>query len=329
MSDSLHVYNPNVAAREPTAIECPQCKTQLRMLRPATVHTPIACCMCGATFYLQPVETAPVGPADGRYDYPGRPGLRPGVPPNRRMVPERRPRSPDDPPPTMTTPAPPAPVPGTHSAPGMPKPVKLPEHLQRNFRTRWLESVLGAALVLLLVVALCAGGFVLVRSIWSRPDLAAPTNPESDDSEVAASSPDRPPIAQTYQPPKALTRPATLFGQWESRVDDGSSSTFVFHPDGKVLISQAGDPPPAPFESNWYVYESKGEEMILDVGPEFAAMSNTRIKLRMTGPDAFTVMSQVRHGLNMATGELRYIRIGAAPEPTKADAKKEEPAKSQ
>jgi len=281
------------------------------------VHTPIACCICGATFYLQPIETAPAGPAgtaDGGYGYPGRPGFRPGTPANRRLIPERRPRSPDDPPPAMTTPAPPAPVPGTHSAPGMPKPVQLPEHLQRSFRTRWLESVLGAALVLLVVVAACAGGFVLIKSIWAPPE----TTTTQSESDIAAVEPDRPPAAPVYTPPKALPRPPALFGQWESRVDDGSSSAFVFQPDGKVVISQAGDPPPPPYEGNWYVSENKGQEMTLDVGPEFAAMSNTRIRLLMTGPDAFTVLSQIRHGLNMAAGELRYIRVGPPPAATSA-----------
>jgi hypothetical protein len=334
MNDSLHVYNPNAAAGDLTAIECPQCKTHLRLLRPATVHTPIACCICGATFYLQPVETAPAADVGAHgYGYPGRPGFRPAGPPNRRLAADRRPRSPDDPPPALTTPAPPPPTPGMRAAPGMPRPVNVPEHLQRNFRTRWLESVLGAALILLLVVGACAGGFMLLRSFWPRNDQTNATTAEADAPETA---PDQPPVAPVYTLPKALPRPAALFGEWESRVDDGSTSTLMFSPDGKVVIAQAGDPPPPPFQGNWYLFEHKGDDLLLDVGAEFNGMSNTRIKLRMAGPDALTLVSQIRHGLEQAGGELRYIRVGpppatptvAVPEPADKAADKA-PAKSQ
>ena len=79
MSDSARENVPPTSSA-PTAIECPQCDSQLRLLRPATIHTPIACCICGTTFYLQPIETAPLveGP-EGRGPRPSGP-LRYAVP---------------------------------------------------------------------------------------------------------------------------------------------------------------------------------------------------------------------------------------------------------
>jgi hypothetical protein len=170
--------------------------------------------------------------------------------------------------------------------------------------------VLGAALILLLVVGVCAGGFMLLRSFWPRNDQTNATTAEADVHETAA---DAPPAAAVYTPPTPLPRPAALFGRWESRVDDGSISTLMFSLDGKVVIAQAGDPPPPAFEGNWYLFELKDDYLLLDVGEKFNGMSNTRITLRMTGPDAFTLISQVRHGLNQAGGELRYIRVAQPP----------------
>src|SRR5882724_913529 len=113
MNDSFH-ENPGPAMTAAAAIGCPQCGTQLRLLRPATMHTEIACCICGATFYMQPIETAPMSEAvvsPQRAFGVVRPVLR-ATPPSTRPS-DRGARLPADPPAAMTTPAPPAPMPGT------------------------------------------------------------------------------------------------------------------------------------------------------------------------------------------------------------------------
>ncbi len=313
----------------PVAIECPQCGTPLRLLRPATIHTPIACCICGATFYLEPVETAPMSEtmiAPRRtVNGQGRPVFRSASPPG-HPVSDRAARPPGDAPSAMTTPVPPAPVPGTRFAPGMPRPVELPEHLNRAFRTRWLESVLGASLILLLVVAACAGGFVLLRTLWaprstgptaladvptgtetpdndSKSGRASAGNPDSVGATTAAAN-----SAGTAQ--KMLPRPESLSGTWESRVDDGSQSSFVFRPDGTVDVAQAGDPPPPIAQYNWYLVEQRGDILVLDIGPELGQMGNARLTIRFPGPDAFTLLKFIRHGLIQPGGELRYILSG-------------------
>jgi hypothetical protein len=359
VGESMHMNDPArenpssgtpVAGRASTAaaaIECPQCGTQLRLLRPATIHTPIACCICGASFYLQPIETAPLSeaaiaprrPINGQ----GRPAFRIVSPP-RRGPGDRGPRAPGDPPPTMSTPAPPAPGPGTRSAPGMPRPVDLPDHLQRNFRTRWMESVLGAVLVLLLVVAACAGAFVLFKTIWK--DRPAATNssdgPDASDTPADDTKSATPAIGdpKTGNHPassptsagvlaKALPRPESLTGAWESRVDDGSYSSFVFRSDGTVDIAQAGDPPPPPKSYHWSLVDQKGDELILDVGAELGAMGNTRMTIRVAAPDAFTLVKSICHGLVQPGGDLRYIRTGpatAAPTPLPATPPGQTPA---
>src|SRR5205823_188304 len=139
-------------------------------------------------------------------------------------------------------------------APGMPRPVELPDHLQRTFRTRWMESVLGAVLVLLLVIAACAGGFVLLRTVWPAPAKTAA------DGAVAPADPalaaDPVPLLGTAANP--LPRPDRLAGTWESRMDDGSHSAFEFRRDGAVLITQAGDPPRPAHRGEWFLAEQRG-----------------------------------------------------------------------
>jgi hypothetical protein len=323
------------------AATCPQCGTQLRLLKQATLNTPIACCICGTTFYIQPVETAPLEPTDGRLTARGpssfqvrntgaggsgsRPAFRVISPPppsvNRPPQPaERRPRSPDEPPPTMSAPPPPPPTEGTRG--GMPKPVELPDHLSRGFRTSWMESVLGAVLVLLLVVAVCAGGFFVIHALWARhvetrqaqqrgseSSVVEDTKPADDGKATPAPAGDVP--APVFGPPKALPRPEVLFGTWESRVDDGSQSSFLFRPDGTVTIEEAIDRPPT--HTNWYLAERKGDDLVIELGGAFGTMNNTRMTLHMTSPDAFTLTKNIRIGIVQAGGELRYVRAATAP----------------
>jgi hypothetical protein len=320
--------NPIPAPTAPEAIECPQCGTQLRMLRPATIHTPIACCICGATFYLKPIETAPISDTAIRPRRMVNTG--PGTRPMFRVVspPSRLPaeRAPGDPPPAMSTPAPPPPSPGTRFAPGMPRPVELPDHVQRGFRTRWMESVLGAALVLLIVVAVCAGGFMLIKSIWgirsTAPTPAAEEGGPAEDPNAqppASTDPANPdaPVTEHSLGAKPLPRPDNLIGTWESRVDDGSTSSFVFRPDGRLTLTQAGDPPPPPSDYTWYLAARQGEDLVLEVGPAFGTMNNARLTLRLTSPDAFTLVKHIRGGIVQGGVDLRYVRTshGAAAAP--------------
>jgi hypothetical protein len=201
----------------------------------------------------------------------------------------------------------------------MPKPVELPEHLQRNFRTRWMESVLGAALVLLLVVAACAGGFMLVQAIWSRnatstPSTDVPSEPEGPaPADAPATGRTIAASAQGVGSAGPLPRPDYLFGVWESRADDGSNSTFTFRPDGTALLSQAGDPPPPPAEYKYFVAENTGGLLVLELGSDFRAVGNTRLSVRFTSPDAFTMVKHVRVGIPQHGSDLRYIRTGPPP----------------
>jgi hypothetical protein len=208
----------------------------------------------------------------------------------------------------------------------MPKPVELPDHIQRGFRTRWMESVLGAILVLLLVVAACALGFVLVKYIRSRsaaPSISADATgdpePTAGDQQPANSTPavgdskSANPIP-VVGVPKSLPRPAYLAGMWESRLDDGMTSAFIFRTDGSAVIIQAGDPPPPPSFFNWFLVSHKGDEHIIDIGPEFGQIGNARITIRLTSADAFSMLRQMRAGIVQPGGELRYVRIGPPPD---------------
>jgi hypothetical protein len=212
----------------------------------------------------------------------------------------------------MTGQAPPVP---TYSAPGMPRPVELPEHLQRNFRTRWMESVLGSALVLLLIVVASAGGFVLVRTVWANRPPARDT--EADGSPSAASTtastaaskaaPSNVPILAA--PAKPLAESDRLPGVWESRADDGSQSGFDFQPDGQVIIVQAGNPRPPSVRTFWYPVDQRGDDVTIEIGPEFGGVGNYRYVLRFTAPDAFTMTRIIRYGAFFPE-ELRYVRVG-------------------
>jgi hypothetical protein len=298
----------------PVAIECPQCRTQLRLLAQATVHTPISCCMCGATFYLQPIETAPLSDdvvAPRRAAAPGpRASFRVISPPSRGTRRVEGPRAT-----ALTAPVPPPPQSGARAAPGMPKPVELPDHLQRNFRTRWMESVLGAALVLLLVVAACAGGFVLIRTIWTKP---APVHREEEAAAAGDATSTQATPTSNYTPDIAsvlggsaqpLARPDQMAGTWESRADDGSHSIFVFFPNGKIVIAPAGEPRPKPLETDWFLAEKQGDDALIEVGPAAGSVGNYMFNLRFTAEDAFTLTKTIHHGI-IHPGDLRYIRIG-------------------
>jgi hypothetical protein len=199
-----------------------------------------------------------------------------------------------------------------------------------------MESVLGAVLVLLLVVAACAGAFVLFKTLWKDRPAATGSSDEPDAPDTPAGNTE--PGAPTVGHPKsnghataipttagmrakALPRPESLTGAWESRVDDGSYSSFVFRSDGTVDIAQAGDPPPPPKSYNWSLIDQKGDELILDVGAELGAMGNTRMTIRVAAPDAFTLVKSICRGLVQPGGDLRYIRTGpatAAPTPLPA-----------
>jgi hypothetical protein len=208
----------------------------------------------------------------------------------------------------------------------MPRPVELPDHLQRNFRTRWMESVLGAALVLLLIVAACAGGFVLIRTVWnSAPaaretaaaEKADPTTPSAGPSAAPAPAGFATVLGGSAQP---LARPDRMTGTWESRADDGSHSVFVFYADGSVIIAPAGEPKPPTVSANWFLVEQPGDDLMIEVGPEFGAVGNYRFNLRFTAADAFTLTRTIHHGINHP-GDLRYIRVGPPQDPQPAPAK--------
>jgi hypothetical protein len=194
----------------------------------------------------------------------------------------------------------------------MPRPVELPEHLQRNFRTRWMESVLGATLVLLVVVAVTAGGFVVIRSIWPTQ----PTAAREADAEPTADGPaDGTPAAPTpadaalLKPAKPLDRPVELAGEWDSRADDGSHSAFDFHPDGTVVITPANYPQTPAVRAQWYVADQRGDDLAVDVGTEFGAAGNYRFVLRFNGLESFTLTRTIRNGVSTSS-QLRYVRVG-------------------
>jgi hypothetical protein len=329
MNDATTDHGTNGKTTPAAAVDCPQCGSKLRLLRPATVHTPIACCICGASFFQQPVETAPFteptegGVVRGQLPRPAigaRPMVRgpvarpwsfdrlgqPGVPPRK-----------DGPPPAITTPAPPLPAAGCRAAPGMPRPVAMPDHMQRALRNRWMESSLLATLVVLVFVGLLAGGFIAATYVSTGSKKTTDSAADAAELPAAAGSqstarakPEERPAAALLLNRHALPRPAELLGVWESRVDDGSLSGVEFHADGTVIVRQAGDPPPAPVTQNWYLAERRGDVLELEIGPGFGAMGNTRVTVRVTSPDAMTVIQTVRQGVIQGGTNLRYIRIG-------------------
>lgn len=196
----------------------------------------------------------------------------------------------------------------------MPRPVELPDYARRGFRTRWMESVLGAALVLLLVIAACAGAFVLLRTIWPATGKATADGAAAPDRAATAAADTAEPAAVLAATAKPLPRPTQLVGTWESRTDDGSHSAFEFRADGSVRIGQAGDPPPPPLRGQWFLAEQRGGEMVIEVGPEYGAVGNFRFVLRPTSPDAFTLVRTLRLGIAQPSGQnLRFVRAAAPP----------------
>jgi hypothetical protein len=194
----------------------------------------------------------------------------------------------------------------------MPQPVQLPDHLQRNFRTSWMDSVLGASLVLLLLVAACAGGFVLIRTVWTNPEPVHREPEPTADAQPATdtpAAPDTPPMQKSLlgSPGQPIDREVRLIGTWESRADDGSSSLFIFFPNGKIVIAPVGER--QPLESKWYLVEQQGEDTMIEVGPECGMKGNFRFSFHVITPDAFTLSKTIHNGI-VHSDELRYIRVG-------------------
>jgi hypothetical protein len=108
---------------------------------------------------------------------------------------------------------------------------------------------------------------------------------------------------------KPLERSERLVGGWDSRSDDGSHSELDFHADGTVIITQAGDPRPRPVKGSWYVVEQKGDDLVVEVGPEFGAAGNFRFTFRFSGADALTLARTVHRSV-VQRGAIRYVRVG-------------------
>lgn len=302
-------------------INCQECRKPIKLLQPATSQTPISCCHCGAVFFLQPIETAPVdelvSPLGSKMEAeirePGFRGLEP-LPP--LTLPDRPLESPAAPPIAFIPLKPPAPPQTANlgekltSAPmpmviaedddddedGFPAAVDVPRHLQRSFRTNWMESLLGATLLLAVIAVMCATGFVIWRAF--RPTTNTPTTDSQAVNDVEI-----PTVARS----KELPRPPELIGFWTSRCDDGSHSALHFREDGQVVVYSIGAVNPLPTLARWYFVGMQGRSHVLEIGSQLSAPGNYLFYLDFTCPDAFVVSKTVRFG-DTVNNDVRYVR---------------------
>ena len=93
----------------------------------------------------------------------------------------------------------------------------------------------------------------------------------------------------------------------------------MFRSDGSVDVVQAGDPPPPLLRYEWPFFDKQGDDLILDIGKEFGALGNSQLRIRLTAPDAFTLIKTVRLGVVQPGPEYRYVRTGP-PTPASANA---------
>src|SRR5262249_57353803 len=97
--------------------------------------------------------------------------------------------------------------------------------------------------------------------------------------------------------PQQLPLPARLVGDWDSRSDDGTLTSFEFRADGSMTLV----PLPTPVASGpqfmkWYLLREEGDELEVELGPDFNFPKNHRITLTLTCPDAFTVTRTIHSG---------------------------------
>jgi len=270
-------------------------------------------------FFLQPVETAPVdelerpigSKTEAEIHEPGFRGLEP-LPP--LSLPDRPLESPAAPiafiplkPPAPSQPANlaetlmSAPMPmviaeDDDDEDGFPAAVDVPRHLQRSFRTNWMESLLGATLLLAVIAVVSAAGFVVWRAF--RPTANTPTA----DSQAVAEG-ELPTVVRA----KELPRPPELMGYWTSRCDDGSHSALHIRDDGQIVVYSVGALNPMPTLARWYFVGMQGRSHVLEIGNQLSAPGNYLFYVDFTCPDAFVVSKTVRFG-DAINNDVRYVR---------------------
>jgi hypothetical protein len=214
------------------------------------------------------------------------------------------------PPPEPTLAAPPEPR--ELSSPALPavarkrgdsrRQAKLDEEWVGRRRLKPYELVLALTIVL----GAAAGGGLL----WYQN--SGPTR----SSAAEAPAEDGPPLDPAAQAPKGdvvendtLARPAELIGNWELRADDGRGGVIRLDPDGKLLATSVSWSNPVPdYLGQWFVLDHDGDRYLLEFGSVHRGPDSYRVRIQLTGPDAFTLMETVKGGTPIRDNH-RFVRM--------------------
>jgi hypothetical protein len=217
------------------------------------------------------------------------------------------------PPPEPATVAPPEPR--ELSSPALPavarkrgesrRQAKLDEEWSGRRRLKPYEFVLALAIIF--------GAAVGAGLLWYQNfGQTRSTTPES-------TAEDGPPLDPAAQAPKGdidgndtLPRPAELIGNWELRADDGRGGIIRLDPDGTLLATSVSWSERVPdYNGHWFVLKHDGDWYLLEFGSVHRGPDSYRVRIQLTGPDAFTLIETVKGGTPIRDGH-RFVRV---PEP--------------
>jgi hypothetical protein len=165
------------------------------------------------------------------------------------------------------------------------------------------------ALASALILAVLGGLGFLAYQLYAQPK-DAPSADAVGDAERPAAVADTvplPPVDSSIKP-----RPKALFGAWELRADDGRNGRLILRPDGTLTASStSGDSPLPDYTGGWYLLAQEGDVYVIEFGREHGGLDGYRVKLMMTGPDAFTLIETVK-GMTPIKDNQRFVRAAAA-----------------
>jgi hypothetical protein len=135
-------------------------------------------------------------------------------------------------------------------------------------------------------------------------------------STLESAGEEGPPLDPAAQPPKGdvsdndtMPRTAELFGNWELRADDGRGGIIRLDPDGSLLATSVSWSDRVPdYNGHWFVLDHDGDRYLLEFGSVHRGPDSYRVRIQLTGPDAFTLIETVKSGTPIRDGH-RFVRL--------------------
>jgi hypothetical protein len=181
---------------------------------------------------------------------------------------------------------------------------------RKKHRMKAYEIALAIGMVAAGVAGASYLGWYLLKSPGSTENKTGITPPLTDSSDTAARTAS---LLDSDFAPKPL--PKRLIGTWELRGDDERRGWVEFRADHQMLArAWTADVEKTPTQSNWYLVEEVGDDLIIDIGAERGALGNIRFFLTLSGNDAYTLTSVAQRGIRQREDQ-RFVKRAAPARP--------------